>query len=322
MKYILLLLGLLWGISIQAQQTGNFEKSISFKAKTKILAYYVPENYDINKNYPLIIAIHGCGGSGKDFRNSLVNLSKEIDAFILCPDFEGGQLEGDNGMLIPQAITYTIKDLNYHIDTTAIYLTGFSCNGQETFKQGWKSVYPFRGIIPFNAWIPSVDALYNFESKIPTCICTGDRDPSHTNNLILFDSLEANNGVGKLNIMPGIGHLWMFSTRDAELKECLNWINAVYDSSIVSLTGIKHLVHNTRVFPNPASESIQIEINYYSNQPFNIYIYDLNGNAVESTIISNKHSSISVNHLPVGIYSLQITQHKKQIDTYKFAIQR
>ena len=37
--------------------------------------------------------------------------------------------------------------------------------------------------------MPSITNDYNYDSKVPTCICSGDQDPSYPNNVTLFNNL-------------------------------------------------------------------------------------------------------------------------------------
>ena len=128
--------------------------------------------------------------------------------------------------IITVAIDSTMAFLN--IDPSQIYLTGGSCNGKSTFEYGLDGIYDFVGIIPFNAWIPNIPpGQYNFNSDIPSCICSGTLDPNYANNVIMYDSLVSNNSITKLNSIEGVGHTFNFPEFTDEMKECIDFIDSV-----------------------------------------------------------------------------------------------
>jgi len=305
-----------------AQPTGSFETTITFNGSQHTLAYFVPPNYNGANSYPLIVGLHGCGGIATAFRSSMIAISVNFDAIILCPDFLGGQISGSDGLIIPYSIDTTINIYGYNIDTSAVYLTGFSCNGQETFKQGWNEVYPFRGIIPFNAWIPSITPDYNFNSKIPTCICTGDQDGSYQNNIDLYDSLMAHNGTGKLNPLPGIGHIWYYAGRDAELTKCINWIDSV-SGNTTGLVDLNNQNVNFKVFPNPVNDNLKIEFLNKKIEEVDIVIYNLKGEIVfQKKYSESSMFSINTSEFSNGMYCIQIRTERGIIGKEKVVILR
>ena len=309
---------LLWLISFLfisqafSQTKGSFQSTLMFNGTNHTLAIYVPLNYDSQIAYPLVVALHGCNGNAISFRNGLVSISDSLNAIILCPDFMGNQISGANGQIIPQSILELIDNLNYNIDTTSVYLTGFSCNGQETYKHGWNAIYPFRGIIPFNSWIPNTSG-YSFSSKIPTCVCTGTSDGSYNNNVSLYNSLIANSGIGRLNSMAGIGHLWNFAGRDVELMECFHWIDSITNRG-VGLLELEQGSMELNIFPNPASDQIGIEVDLDGKIYAELSVYNLNGKKVFSTsVMTGSLVKIDSEDYPSGIYFAEIVSENQRL---------
>lgn len=230
MKKLILLIILFGATSaIMGQKTGSFEKTINFLNTDHKLVYYVPKTYDGNISYPLIVALHGCNGNAISFRNSLINIANILDAIVVSPDFMGQQMSGNKGKIIIDAINYSSNQLAYKIKSDQVYLMGYSCNGLETYNHGWNGLYDFSGIIPFNAWIPSTEG-FNFNSKTPTCACSGTQDGSYKNNTVLIEKLTAQNGKGKIITMEGIGHSWNFSARDQAIIDCFKWFSSLNKS--------------------------------------------------------------------------------------------
>ena len=64
---------------------------------------------------------------------------------------------------------------------------------------------------------------------------------------------------------------------------------------------------NTRVFPNPFKQYTTIELENYSNKPYNCILYDLIGNEVKSiNDISSNKFMIDNEGLPTGTYIFQL----------------
>ncbi len=209
-----------------AQTTGSFETTVTFNSTNHTLAYYVPTNYNSANSYPLVVALHGCGVSAVTHRNSFVTWATALNAILVCPDNSSSQMSGATGGLINKAIDNAVGA--YSIDTTAVYLSGFSCNGQETMKQGWSNIYAFRGLIPLNPWVPNLSGYLYANADIPTCICSGTLDNSYNNSQTIYNNLITNNKEAYFNSMPNINHQYNFSTRNAELTECKDWIDNLY----------------------------------------------------------------------------------------------
>ncbi|MEJ6734737.1 MAG: T9SS type A sorting domain-containing protein [Flavobacteriales bacterium] len=304
---------------VSAQTVGSFQKTITFNSNNHSLEYYVPNDYDSNESYPLIVALHGCGGDAISFRNSLIEISDSLNAIILCPDFMGDQISGTNGQIIPNSIDTTIIDLGYNIDTTSVFLTGFSCNGQETFKHGLNAIYPFAGIIPFNSWIPSITNDYNYDSKVPTCICSGDQDASYPNNVTLFNNLTANEAIVKLNTLIGINHVWSYNNTTEELLECFDWIKSL-DQTVATIFDQENKNNIFTIFPNPTSD--KLSVTNFQEKEVEIGIYNLEGKTVFKKTSSKKDISINTSEYSNGTYFIKIRTDQENSWTDKFIIQK
>ncbi len=302
---ISIILSTLFSLSIFAQDVGSFETTIEFNNRNHTLSFHVPEDYDSNNEYPLFVALHGCNGNSTAFRNNLVRFSSFNDIIVVCPDFFGGQMSGGNRQLILDAINETV-DMGYSIDDAAVYLTGFSCNGQETYKHGWSEIYPFAGIIPFNAWIPNLNASYNIPTEMPTCVCIGTNDGSYANNIALYNDYSDNGGVALLNEMPGIGHQWDFQGRDTELLECYNWIKSLEVTSTNDLEGVKF---DFEVFPNPSMDGYFLVQNE-KNLQLSIEIINTAGHQIFKSESHESLIKIGTSTPEKGVYFVKVLDQK------------
>jgi translation elongation factor EF-1alpha len=63
---------------------------------------------------------------------------------------------------------------------------------------------------------------------------------------------------------------------------------------------------NIKIYPNPAQDFINIEVENISTSDFNILIINNLGQVVQQDRLTQNVQQIPVNHLPKGIYTLQI----------------
>lgn len=135
---------------------------------------FLPENYDANKSYPLLIGMHGFGGSTEGF-TQLWSLLKTHSFIFVIP--EGPYSANPNSYIQYNTYSWDIKvpnlDLykrsdhlssefivnvknyiaeNYKIDKS--YILGFSQGGGHAYAAGIKNFDEFEGIICFGARLP------------------------------------------------------------------------------------------------------------------------------------------------------------------------
>ncbi len=265
----------------------SFINYITFNGEQSLIAYYVPDTYDSLVSSKMILALHYCGGNGPSdaiaYRNLLRNLADLINAIVVAPYCHN---TGPPSYVIPDpsiitvSIDSTMEFLN--IDPDHIYLTGGSCNGRSTFKYGLDEIYDFIGIIPFLAYMPSiVPGYYNFDSEMPSCVCSGTLDPSYYNNVRMYDSLVAHNAVTHMNSIPGIGHNFNFPEFTEEMQECIDFIDSVAQIPTFTID-YTSLDNSILIYPNPVKETLNIQM--ISNRPGNVKIElcDLTGRVYQS----------------------------------------
>ncbi|MCK5766649.1 MAG: T9SS type A sorting domain-containing protein [Bacteroidales bacterium] len=306
-------------------QGDSFTRFITFNGEQSLIAYYVPESYDSLSPSKMILALHYCGGNEQNnaltYRNLLRDLADVINAIVVAPYCHN---TGPPSYSIPDPsiITVSIDSTRefLNIDTNYIYLTGGSCNGRSTFEYGLDEIYDFVGIIPFNAYIPSITpGYYNFDSEMPSCICSGTIDPSYNNNVRMYDSLVAHNAVTLMNSIPGIGHVFNFPEFTDEMKECIDFIDSV--SLIPTYTSQnKHPENSILIYPNPVSDVINIQI--ITEGPDNVRIESFDATGRMNRLLhigslnkgSNKISiAVGSGDLSPGLNIFKISTHKQVI---------
>jgi dienelactone hydrolase len=154
-----------------AAKTGDLKRHYLFNEANEIMPYriYVPSTYTANRTFPLIIALHGNGGTEDTFFDGfdkvMPKLAEEFGYIVAAPlgyrvDGRYGANDGSRPTEELQKIELSEKDVmhvldlmkqNYKIDPNRIYLAGHSMGGSGTWYLGprysniWAALAPFAG---------------------------------------------------------------------------------------------------------------------------------------------------------------------------------
>jgi predicted esterase len=293
MKYIVQILLFTFVIS----SAKDIDLTFEYDGIERELAIQIPDDYNASNSYELLIGLHGCGQNAFSYRTALSDVAYDKNLILVCINAldDGSQLNkmmvDERGKVIPAAIEYLSEQ--YNIDENGVYLTGFSCNGAMTLFHGLNDIYNFKGLIPFNAYLPpEYDGKYNLESKKATCFCSGTNDGNYSRNQSLYNQLNTNGGVTFFNSMPGIGHTVNFNGFTDEMQECINFINQ-------TTTDIESEDSGILIYPNIENGIIIIET---ENKIQITKIYNLLG----ELIISSDQRQIKISELNKGIYFINV----------------
>jgi len=264
---------------LQGRASVYVNKSMTNNGISYPLNYCLPSDFDSTKEYPLIVAMHYCGGSAMQYRDALAGLCDSLDMIVVCPD--------NNSQVIPESelnMLVTAIDSSrifYPIDSTQVYLTGMSCNGEFITRHALNNFYPFKGIFPWDAWITSTDpTVYNFDCKIPIVISVGSADPNYKSLISFYDSLVAHKANVNLVIVPNTGHS-LFATFSDEMVNCIYYLNGTPDFSF-------NPIGNTEVLSND-SVFINVVVNNPGNKELK-YFATVNNKALVSVVEINQGS--------------------------------
>jgi hypothetical protein len=246
------------------------DKKMTEKGITYNLNYCLPKDYDQSNQYPLIVAMHYCGGTSKQYRDCLSLLSDSLKMIVVCPD--------NNSVVIPESqlnMLVTAIDSSkvfYNIDETKVYLTGMSCNGEFIIRHGLTNFYPFKGIFPWDAWITSTSPeLYNYDCKIPIVIAVGSHDPNFVAQVAMYDSLKAHNATVSLVIVANIAHQ-LFDTFSQEMINCIYYLNGTPDFSFEPIKSIDLLSNDSVLVDVFVNNPGNKKLNYSATFNNNVYI--------------------------------------------------
>lgn len=135
------------GASVGVHHFGNEKKERGG------FSLYVPENYDASKAYPLMVAMHGGSGHGRDFLWSWVRTARSRGVILLSPSsvdatwsLMGEDVDSPN---LERMLAHVAE--NWSIDTNKLLLTGMSDGGTFTYVQGLQSDSKFTHLAPISA---------------------------------------------------------------------------------------------------------------------------------------------------------------------------
>ena len=183
------LLGFGLGCNREFKGDGKTKKqSFTFDGEKRKFRIYFPENYDENSIHPVVIALHGRFGSGKQMeKSSLFNpIADENDVVMVYPDgykksWNDGRNEGpasedniDDVGFIDALINLIIGD--YGVDDSRIYVCGMSNGGFMSMRLAHELN---DRIAAFGTVTGSLSSDYNvsLNQPVPVMLIAGTEDP-------------------------------------------------------------------------------------------------------------------------------------------------
>jgi S1-C subfamily serine protease/predicted esterase len=140
---------------------------------------YVPDNYDPNKSYGLIVWFHTTGQGGKD-GEKMAKLFREVcedHNFILM-----GPKSGNADGWVPSETELVMQDVRtvmgqYTIDRTRVVAHGMGNGGQMAFYVGFNSRDVFRGVATVGAVLGTNPKENIANQPLSFFIAVGEKDP-------------------------------------------------------------------------------------------------------------------------------------------------
>ncbi len=277
MKNKLLFLSSFFLLAMTSSAAVFTEDSMIVNSVTRNLLFSIPDNYNPDSTYSLVIGLHYCGGNAAEYRIALQQLTDSLGMIVACPDYLSLQVPNKDtnmfGILVDTACA------KYNIDRDEVFLTGMSCNGEYILRQGLKGIFPFKGIFP---WAPYVTlawpTIYNFDSDMPTVISIGTNDDRLIPVLMVYDSLKRHQGNINLILDPGVFHTINYKTFSGVMFRSLDYLNNGSDIKIQALDDIEMNGDEIKEIKfkvdNPLDKDITL--NYYSSQPVSLPVSEIN----------------------------------------------
>ncbi len=189
---------------------------------------YLPQEYDAQKSWPLILFLHGAGERGDNLsdlelvtKNGLPNYIEDHPEFpfiVICPQcpinsYWPSQVEQLNILL-----ENIIKQ--YKVDDERIYLTGLSMGGYGTWYMAFSHTEKFAAIAPVCG--AGIKSSAQKLASLPIWVFHGEKDPiiPFSESEYLVNAIRQCGGDIKFTAYPEVGHdSWTKTYQNKELYE-------------------------------------------------------------------------------------------------------
>jgi phospholipase/carboxylesterase len=114
---------------------------------------YVPETYTSDRTWPLVVALHGGSGNGRNFLWSWLRDARSFGAILITPTATGqtwALMGNDSDTPNFTRILKSVRN-RFNIDVTRMLLTGLSDGGTFCYVTGLESASPFTHLAPVAA---------------------------------------------------------------------------------------------------------------------------------------------------------------------------
>ncbi len=173
---------------------------------------YLPEDYDPNKKYPLVLFLHGAGERGDDldvltkhgYMKYHIEDGREYPFIFISPQCPDARYWGNYVESLHKFLDYICDTLP--IDKDRIYLTGISMGGTGTYLMAQAEPNRFAAIAPICG--SGINWYGGILKDLPCRIYHGDCDPSVDvhDSLSMASSINRNGGRAELTVYPGVTH--------------------------------------------------------------------------------------------------------------------
>ncbi|MBX3320258.1 MAG: hypothetical protein KF890_10295 [Nitrospira sp.] len=164
------------GRPYQSQPTGILpSEEVVVRGQAYPLSLFVPESYETEKRYALVVCLHGFGFTGEEYLERWRTRLGE-DYLLACPTYPSGAWFTRRA---EELVLETIRDVTgrYHIDPDRVFLTGMSNGGIGAWLIGMHHAPLFAGIAPMASGLD--DVLMPFLANLrhtPIYIIHGSKD--------------------------------------------------------------------------------------------------------------------------------------------------
>jgi hypothetical protein len=254
-------------VSVFAQQTGVFDKTLNLDGNSCQISFYVPSTGAPSKGFPLIIGMHPAQTPATAMRQMMQSSAQTLGAILACP--EGP--DGDGTAIMP--LIEWVKD-NYRIDSGKVVLTGYSAGGYPTFEVGLNNVSSFKGLIGIAPAVSSYGIDMSAVREVCIAIIVGKNDQMYSGIKSFNEAVKSAGGTTKLVEKTGVGHTGQYfwgSEFTTDWIECYNFcINTILKPKKISLSspidGAEEQPLQTTLSWNPISNATSYKIEISTSQ--------------------------------------------------------
>jgi|GEM_PF-2253964 len=216
----------------------KIDASFTFQSTTKNYSLLVPASYTPSKRTKVMVGMHPYNTSrwdAKSWRDTLAVFANTNNLLLVCPD------GGANGSIIDNidtAFTTALIDsvFNwYNVDSSQIYITGFSYGGKATYLYGLEHPEIFAGFMPIGAATSLIDLPQRRRNNAvckPVAIIHGGNDSPNSRFYPMKDTLKNYTNYVWDTLMPSVGHTIDFANRNQILTMAFNYIDSINNLAV------------------------------------------------------------------------------------------
>lgn len=190
----------------------------------------LPPRHDPSKPAPLIIALHGTGGRGKEMAEAWKAVAAKAGAILICPDALRPTGNGYHWKFVDESewlVQHTVEwaRSKYAIDAERMVLTGFSQGANVSLQVSTKHPDLFQGVIVCcGHYEPHAQPLPEKPAAMPRyALLTGEHDEGAESNREFARQAGALGAAVDLHIYKNHGHA-LPPNRDREFAAALEFV--------------------------------------------------------------------------------------------------
>jgi predicted peptidase len=206
------------------QQPQELDRTIKVNLKYLL---YLPEDYEKQASWPLLLFLHGSGERGDDLQlvkkhgpPKLIEVGRKYPFIVVspqCPKVRGKSWE-------PFELTALLDDVSEHykVDPDRIYVTGLSMGGFGTWSLAAYTPQRFAAIVPICGG--GDPYLTRRLGKLPIWVFHGAKDPAVLleRSEMMVEALKKNGNEVKFTVYPEALHdSWTETYENPQLYEWL-----------------------------------------------------------------------------------------------------
>lgn len=122
------------GVNYTFKDYSYYATASTFNNMQQLGRLYVPDNYDPNESYPIVVFMHGAGQNGTNNTNqvnshinNLIKAARTEGFLLYAPQAPYTYYSDDMYQMVQNAVARASHE--YNVDTTRIYATGLSMGG-------------------------------------------------------------------------------------------------------------------------------------------------------------------------------------------------
>lgn len=199
---VLILLFALTNTTFADNKTGSFEENF----KGTHYCGYIPVSCAKSKNMSLVVALHGAGGSARNFISAWSSVANEHKFAVIAIKSVGQTWNYDSGTLVDAAIEDFKKHCDFNKDR--ILINGFSAGAHVGLHMAIK-YNKYAAVAPVGGGC-RIDLLstaeLNAATSLPVYFIAGEKDPNLAPMKQVKKQLEDKGYTVKLDVAAGLGH--------------------------------------------------------------------------------------------------------------------